>query len=107
MAGMMHGVEQVTPPVANHGEGPVWHEGWGGLRWVDMLAGDVLALDPVTGQVRRHHLGNVAAALRPRAIGGAVVALERGFALLDAAGLDAGVAPRPRAEVWSDPTVRF
>lgn len=21
----MHGVEQVSPPVANHGEGPVWH----------------------------------------------------------------------------------
>ena len=32
--------------VAYHGEGPVWSERWGGLRWVDMLAGDVLSLRP-------------------------------------------------------------
>jgi pimeloyl-ACP methyl ester carboxylesterase len=32
-------VEQVTDPVAYHGEGPVWSPRWGGLRWVDMLAG--------------------------------------------------------------------
>ena len=38
--------EQVTGPVTYHGEGPVWSESWGGLRWVDMLAGDVLALSP-------------------------------------------------------------
>ena len=30
--------------MAYHGEGPVWSERWGGLRWVDMLAGDVLSL---------------------------------------------------------------
>ena len=33
--------EQVTDPVAYHGEGPVWFQRWGGLRWVDMLAGDL------------------------------------------------------------------
>jgi hypothetical protein len=32
-------VEQVTGPVAFHGEGPVWSAAWGGLRFVDMLAG--------------------------------------------------------------------
>jgi uncharacterized protein YdhG (YjbR/CyaY superfamily) len=32
--------EQVTDPVAYHGEGPVWSGHWGGLRWMDMLAGD-------------------------------------------------------------------
>ena len=37
--------EQVTDPLCYHGEGPVWAESWGGLRWVDMLAGDVLALE--------------------------------------------------------------
>jgi sugar lactone lactonase YvrE len=36
--------EQITDPVAHHAEGPVWSEAWGGLRWVDMLAGDVLSL---------------------------------------------------------------
>jgi sugar lactone lactonase YvrE len=36
--------EQISEVVAFHGEGPVWSERWGGLRWVDMLAGDVLSL---------------------------------------------------------------
>ncbi|MGW4028845.1 SMP-30/gluconolactonase/LRE family protein [Streptomyces sp. NPDC004838] len=98
---------QVTAPVAHHGEGPVWHEAWGGLRWVDMLAGDVLALDRTGGRVRRHHVGTVAAALRPRAGGGAVVALERGFALLDAAQLATGAPPSPLGEIWADTAVRF
>ena len=72
--------EQVTDPVAYHGEGPVWSERWGGLRWVDMLAGDVLSLRP-DGTVERRHVGTVAAALRPRSRGGAVIGVERGFAL--------------------------
>ena len=29
-------VERVTDAVTYHGEGPVWSERWGGLRWVDM-----------------------------------------------------------------------
>lgn len=94
-------VEQVTGPVAYHGEGPVWSERWGGLRWVDMLAGDVLSL-AADGTVRRRHVGTVAAALRPRGRGGAVIGVERGFALEDADGrlttLD---------ELWSDPGVRM
>ena len=36
--------EQLTDPVAYHGEGPVWSPRWGGLRWVDVLADDTLAL---------------------------------------------------------------
>ena len=36
--------QQVTGPAVLHGEGPVWYPGWGGLRYVDMLAGDVMAL---------------------------------------------------------------
>ena len=31
--------EQITDPVAHHAEGPVWSPRWGGLRWVDMVAG--------------------------------------------------------------------
>lgn len=100
-------VQQVTDPLASHGEGPVFHDGWGGLRWVDMLAGDVLSLDQKTGEVRRHHVGSVAAALRPRATGGAVIALERGFGLLDAGQLDAGGEPHLLGELWSDTSVRL
>ena len=72
--------EQVTPPVAYHGEGPVWSELWGGLRWVDMLAGDVLSLRS-DGSVDRTHVGTIAGAIRPRSRGGAVIGVERGFAL--------------------------
>ncbi|MEH0542775.1 SMP-30/gluconolactonase/LRE family protein [Streptomyces sp. B21-105] len=78
-------VEQVTDPIAYHAEGPVWSSAWGGLRWVDMLAGDVLSLaDDST--VTRRHVGKVAAAMRPRSQGGAVIGVERGFALEDADG---------------------
>jgi sugar lactone lactonase YvrE len=73
-------VEQLTGSVAFHGEGPVWSAAWGGLRWVDMLAGDILSLAP-DGRVGRRHVGVIAAALRPRRGGGAVIAVERGFVL--------------------------
>jgi sugar lactone lactonase YvrE len=94
-------VEQLTDVVAYHGEGPVWSPSWGGLRWVDMLAGDVLSLGS-DGAVERRHVGEIAAALRPRRGGGAVIGIERGFALQDPDG-----AIRPLAEVWSDPSVRM
>jgi sugar lactone lactonase YvrE len=72
--------EQVTDPIAYHGERPVWSERWGGLRWVDMLAGDVLSLAD-DGSIIRRHVGTIAAAVRPRRDGGAVIGVERGFAL--------------------------
>jgi sugar lactone lactonase YvrE len=72
--------EQLTDPVAYHGEGPVWSPSWGGLRWVDMLAGDVLSLD-ADGSVSRRHVDRIAAVVRPRVSVGAVIAVERGFAL--------------------------
>ncbi|MEW2354152.1 SMP-30/gluconolactonase/LRE family protein [Spirillospora sp. NPDC029432] len=93
--------EQVTEPVAYHGEGPVWSPGWGGLRWVDMLAGDVLSL-AADGTVGRRHVGTVAAAVRPRERGGAVIGVERGFALEDP---DGTVTHLP--EVWDDRGVRM
>src|SRR4030088_701925 len=76
----MSEVEQLTEAVAFHGEGPVWSPAWGGLKWLDMLAGDVLTLLP-SGSVERRSVGAVAAVIRPRAAGGAVVAVERGFAI--------------------------
>ncbi|WP_346620637.1 SMP-30/gluconolactonase/LRE family protein [Blastococcus montanus] len=93
--------EQITGPVAHHAEGPVWSPAWGGLRWVDMLAGDVLAL-AADGSVRREHVGDVAAALRPRRGGGAVIGVERGFALQDADGTLVHLDP-----VWDDPSIRM
>ena len=73
----MSDIEQVTDPIAFHAEGPVWSPSWGGLRWVDMLAGDLLTLR-ADGGVDRLHVGDVAAFVRPRTRGGYVVAVERG-----------------------------
>ncbi|QFY10490.1 SMP-30/gluconolactonase/LRE family protein [Nonomuraea phyllanthi] len=94
----------VTDPVSEHGEGPVWSSRWGGLRWVDMLAGDVLALD-AQGGVRRRHVGKVAAVVRPRVSGGYVVAAERELLLAGSDDLDAPLTSL--GEAWSDPTVRM
>lgn len=93
--------DQVTAAVAQHGEGPVWSERWGGLRWVDMLKGEILSLRR-DGAVNRRKVGGVVAALRPRAFGGAVLALERGFALEEPNGslTDLGA-------VWSDEGIRM
>ena len=100
MKGIDMRAEQVTDPVAYHGEGPVWSERWGGLRCVDMLAGDILSLRD--GKVERRHVGNVAAALRPRRGGGSVIAVERGFALEEP---DGTLTTLP--ELWTSSGIRM
>ena len=77
--------EQLTPACAVHAEGPVWDASTGVLRWVDMMRGDVLTLTSA-GTIERRHAGGIAAALRPRQRGGLVVAVERGFTLIDERG---------------------
>ncbi len=94
--------EQVTDAITYHGEGPCWSDSWGGLRWVDLLAGDLLTLGG-DGEVRRLNVGDVAAFVRPRTRGGYVVGLERGIGLAD--GPDD--LPTPLPELWSDPGVRM
>jgi len=95
--------EQRTDPLAHHGEGPVWWGPWGGLKFVDMLAGDVLHLG-ADGQVTRTRAGTVAAALRPRVGGGAIVASERCFALASRDDLS-DLTSLP--DSWSDTGIRF
>lgn len=93
--------EPVTDPIAHHGEGPVWHPSYAGVRWVDMLAGDILEL--ADARVRRTHVGPVAAAFRPRRGGGTVLAAERGLRLLDA-----DLRPEHDLDdIWTDPGIRF
>ena len=76
--------DQVTDPVAEHGEGPVWDAAGAQLLSVDLTAGALVRLDPATGAVARHAVADVLACLRPRTAGGWVVAAERRFALLEA-----------------------
>lgn len=95
--------EQVGDPEAFHGEGPVWSPAWGGLKYVDMLAGDVLSPQP-NGIINRMHVGSVAAALRPRRGGGAILGLERSFALAALTDLQ---DVRLLDPVWTDTSIRF
>ena len=71
------------------------------LRFVDMLQGDILTLTPA-GEIDRLHVGTIAAAMRPRAGGGLVVAVEHGFVLVDGAG-QAG----PERVAFTDPGIRM
>ena len=93
--------DQLTDPITFHGEGPVWSPAWGGLRLVDLFAGDVLTLAE-NGSVNRRHVDSIAAALRPRVHGGAVLAIERGFALES---VDGTLTRLP--EIWADAGVRM
>lgn len=93
--------EQVTDQVAFHGEGPVWSPAWGGLRFVDMLAGAVLSLGS-DGSVQRRQVGTITAALRPRSGGGAVIGVERGFVLEEPDG-----SLSPVIEAWDDHDARM
>ncbi|MFN8098750.1 MAG: SMP-30/gluconolactonase/LRE family protein [Dermatophilaceae bacterium] len=73
--------ERVTESVCYHGEGPVWWPRLPALRLVDLLAGDVLTLQP-DGAIVRTPVGSpVAAVVRPRHTAGAVVARERDIVL--------------------------
>jgi sugar lactone lactonase YvrE len=95
--------EQVTDALAFHGEGAVWHAGWGGLKWVDMLAGSILSLDCDNGAVSRLKVGSpIAAMVRPRSNGGFVVATEREFALWGPDGKEWSTPP-----LWSSAKRRF
>jgi sugar lactone lactonase YvrE len=99
--------EPIAKAHAFHAEGPIWWPEWsldgpGELRYVDMMAGDVLI---ARGEdVERIHVGKVAAAMRPRGAGGALIAVERGFALSTKNDLSDLQAMEP---IWNDESVRF
>ncbi|QYH36358.1 SMP-30/gluconolactonase/LRE family protein [Salinibacterium sp. M195] len=76
--------ENVTGPIAFHGESPVWWPAWGGLRFVDAHAADLLTL--TAGDVERLHTHEDSASfVRPREGGGYVLGTLRGLALSDTA----------------------
>src|SRR5258708_9517630 len=81
--------EQLTEACATHGEGPIWDEAAGVLRWVDMLNGDVLTMTS-TGTIERLHVAKVAAAIRPRPQGGLVVEVQPPFLMI---GVDGEIGP--------------
>lgn len=97
------GFEQITDVITHHGEGPVWHASWGGLRVVDLLAGDIVDIAE-SGEVSRISTGSrVAAFVRPRSCGGYVVGLERGIGLAN----NAKEAPTAASALWTNPNLRL
>ena len=76
--------DNVTGPITYHGEGPCWSPSWGGLRFVDLYAGDLLTID--NGKVTRLNTGeDVASFVRPREHGGYVVGTRQGIGLAESA----------------------
>jgi sugar lactone lactonase YvrE len=65
-------------------ESPCWDVATQTLVWVDILPGVVHVVDPSSGSRILHVLGSPVGAVAPRAGGGWVAAVERGFLLLDA-----------------------
>ena len=94
--------ENVTGPIAHHAEGPVWWPGWGGLRWVDGEAGDLLTLRR-DGVTRQHIDDEYLAFARPRAGGGLVAVGARTLHLAD----DIDGETRAVATLLDDPHVRM
>lgn len=95
-------VENVTGPIAWHAEGPVWAAAWGGLRWVDAAAGDLLTLRD-DGVPRQHVDDEYLAFVRPRRSGGFVAVGARTLYLAD----EADGETRAVARLGDDPGVRM
>ena len=93
--------QQVTDAITYHGEGPVWSPSWGGLRFVDMFAGDVLTLG--ADGASAGCTSAVAAFVRPARRAATWSGLERGLGLAD--GPDAMPVPLP--QMWTDTAIRM
>jgi sugar lactone lactonase YvrE len=98
----MHNAERVTVPLAHHGEGPFWDARAGRLLCMDVLAGQIVAVEPSGGLSRYAVPSRVATVVRRRASGGFVVATEHGLI-----GADDELAAFERiADVTDDPNLR-
>lgn len=75
----MRKAERVTPPVMYHGEGPYWDAPTARILCVDVLAGEVVAVDPSGRMSRSKVPSRVATVIRRRASGGFVIATEHGL----------------------------
>lgn len=103
--------EQLTAPIAEHGEGPVWDADGGRLLAVDLEQGDLLAVSP-GGSTAKRHVADALACVRPRtgaAGGGWVVAARRRFALVESLDdlLSGREEPHMLPALWDDPDLRF
>lgn len=89
---MAFDVDVVIDAKAGTGEGPVWDERAGVLRWVDIPAGLLHTYDPATKEDAAVDVGQPLGAVRLREAGGFVLAVQNGFASLGADGRVAMIA---------------
>jgi sugar lactone lactonase YvrE len=80
--------EIAFPAQCELAEGPVWDAARGLLRWVDILPGDVHALDPASGEHSSFGTGQMVGTVGLTRDGGLVLALAGGFALSGSDGQD-------------------
>jgi sugar lactone lactonase YvrE len=85
--------EVAVPAQCQLGEGPVWDPDRGLLWWVDILAGHVHSIDPVSGTRTQFDAGDAVGAVGLTRTGGLVLALADGFALAGADGQDLARVP--------------
>jgi sugar lactone lactonase YvrE len=76
---MMREADRATVPVAYHGEGPYWDARTGRILCMDVLAGEVIAVDSSGALSRCKVPSRVATVIRRRASGGFVIATEHGL----------------------------
>lgn len=97
-------VELVIDAKAELGEGAIWDAQAQRLYWLDIMKGEVHIYDPAAQTDRCIHVGEMVGTVVPRASGGLMLAVERGFASLDlnTEHLELVAAPEPRR-----PDLRF
>lgn len=99
---MIRNAERVTVPVAHHGEAPYWDAPTGRILCADVLAGEIVAVDPYGGLSRRKVPSRVVTVIRRRASGGFAIATEHGLI-----GADDELSAFERiADVTDDPNSR-
>jgi len=67
------------------GEGPIWDGDVEVLWWVDIMASELYAYDPASGDNRKWDIGQHVGTVVQRASGGLMLALQDGFAAFDPA----------------------
>src|ERR1700753_2252489 len=75
----MRTAERITAPIAYHGEGPYWDAPTGRILSMDVLAAQVVAVDPSGGLSRKQGPSRGATVIRRRASGGFVIGTEHGL----------------------------
>ncbi len=76
-------LEQLTTTPATLGEGPCWHAAEQVLYWVDIWGKALHRFDPASGEDQQWEIGQMIGTVAPRASGGLLLGLERGFAFFD------------------------